>query len=151
MFNCLNNKPAVFGAGSCNDGSQETSIQFGPDIVTLNGAGGLAFEGVPEFHAGVTQSCATLGVPMFVTEVKDDLILSLDGIPALEVFTEIAKELDFKDMEEATQQLLLSFPLDPEQPVFNADCSLPRHVTGIDMATQGSTTCPLYTSPTPRD
>ena len=140
MFNFLTNKPAVFGAGSCNDGSQETSIQFGPDIVTLNGAGGLAFEGVPEFHAGVTQSCATLGVPMFVTEVKDDLILSLDGIPALEVFTEIAKELDFKDMEEATQQLLLSFPLDPEQPVFNGECSLARHVTGIDMATQGITT-----------
>ena len=140
MFNFLTNKPAVFGAGSCNDGSQETSIQFGPDIVTLNGAGGLAFEGVPEFHAGVTQSCVTLGVPMFVTEVKDDLILSLDGIPALEVFTEIAKELDFKDMEEATQQLLLSFPLDPEQPVFNGECSLARHVTGIDMATQGITT-----------
>jgi len=143
MFNFLDNKTAVFGAGSCNDGSQETSIQFGPDIVTLNGAAGLAFEGVPEFHAGVTQSCATLGEPMFVTEVKDDLILSLDGIPALEVFTEIAKELDFKDMEEATQQLLLSFPLDPEQPVFNGEGALARHVTGIDMATQGITTAEI--------
>ena len=80
MFNFLNNKTAVFGGGSCNNGSHETSIQFGPDIVTLNGAGGLAFEEVPEFRAGVTQSCATLGDPMFVTEVKDDLILSLDGI-----------------------------------------------------------------------
>ena len=143
MFNFLNNKTAVFGAGSCNDGSQETSIQFGPDIVTLNGAAGLAFERVPEFHAGVTQSCATLGEPMFVTEVKDDLILSLDGIPALEVFTEIAKELDFKDMEEATQQLLLSFPLDPEQPVFNGEGALARHVTGIDLATQGITTAEI--------
>ena len=140
MFNYLKSSLSVYGGGSCNDGSQETSIQFGPDIVTLNGAAGLAFEGVPEFRAGVTQSCATLGEPMFVTEVKDDLILSLDGIPALEVFTEIAKELDFKDMEEATQQLLLSFPLDPEKPVFNGEGALARHVTGIDMATQGITT-----------
>ena len=140
MFNYLKSSLSVYGGGSCNDGSKETSIQFGPDIVTLNGAAGLAFEGVPEFRAGVTQSCATLGEPMFVTEVKDDLILSLDGIPALEVFTEIAKELDFKDMEEATQQLLLSFPLDPEKPVFNGEGALARHVTGIDMATQGITT-----------
>ena len=143
MFNFLKNKTAVFGAGSCNDGSKETSIQFGPDIVTLNGAAGLAFERVPEFHAGVTQSCAALGEPMFVTEVKDDLILSLDGIPALEVFTEIAKELAFKDMEEATQHLLLSFPLDPEQPVFNGEGAMARHVTGIDLATQSITTAEI--------
>ena len=140
MFNFLKNRPSVFGAGSCNNGSQETSLQFGPDIVTLNGAGGLALVGVPEFHAGVTQSCATLGEPMFVTEVKDDLILSLDGNPALEVFTEIAKELDFKDMEEATQQLLLSFPLDPEKPVFTGEGAMARHVTGINVAAQGIST-----------
>ncbi|MBC8259141.1 MAG: FIST C-terminal domain-containing protein [SAR324 cluster bacterium] len=137
MFNFLKNQPSVFGAGSCNDGSQETSIQFGPDIVTLNGAGGLAFTGVPEFHAGVTQSCATLGDPMFVTEVKDDLILTLDGKPALEVFTEVAKELGFADMEQATQQLLLSFPLDREQPVFTGEGAMASHVTGIDMVSQG--------------
>ncbi len=143
MFNFLNNKTAVFGGGSCNNGSHETSIQFGPDIVTLNGAGGLAFEEVPEFRAGVTQSCATLGDPMFVTEVKDDLILSLDGIPALEVFTEIAKELDIKDMAEATQKLLLSFPLDLEQPIFNGEGTLARHVTGIDLETKGITTAEI--------
>ena len=68
MFNYLKNRPFVFGAGSCNDGSKETSIQFGPEIVTLNGAGGLAFEGVNKFTAGVTQSCATFGEPMFITE-----------------------------------------------------------------------------------
>ncbi len=140
MFNFLKNRPSVFGAGSCNDGSQETSIQFGSDIVTLNGAGGLAFAGMTEFHAGVTQSCATLGEPMFVTEVKDDLILSLDGIPALEVFTEVAKEFKFNDMEEATQQLLLSFPLDPEKPVFTGEGAMARHITGINVASQGITT-----------
>jgi len=140
MFNFLKNHPSVFGAGSCNDGNQETSIQFGPDIVTLNGAGGLALDGVPEFSAGVTQSCATFEEPMFITETKDDLILSLDGKPALEVFNEVANELGFSNLELAAQQLLLSFPLDPEQPVFTGEGSMARHVTRIDAASQGIST-----------
>ncbi len=140
MFNYLKINPSIFGGGSCNDGSQETSIQFGPNIVTLNGAGGLALTGVSEFHAGVTQSCATLGEPMFVTETKDDLILSLDGKPALEVFTEVAKEFQFKNMEEAANQLLLSFPLVPEKPVFTGEGAMARHVTGVDVTSQGITT-----------
>ncbi len=140
MFNFLKNKPIVFGAGSCNNGNQQTSIQFGPDIITLNGAGGMAFEGIPKFCAGVTQSCTTFGEPMFVTEVKDDIIVSLDGIPALEVFTEVAKELGVNDIEEAAQQLLLSFPLNPSQPIFTGDGSIARHITGIDVPSQGITT-----------
>ncbi|MCS5554460.1 MAG: FIST C-terminal domain-containing protein [SAR324 cluster bacterium] len=140
MFNYLKSSLSVYGGGSCSDGSKETSIQFGPNIVTLNGAGGLAMTGMTEFVAGVTQSCATLGEPMFVTEIKDDLILSLDGKPALEVFTEVAKEFQFKNMEEAAQQLLLSFPLDPEKPVFTGEGSMARHVTGVDVNSQGITT-----------
>ncbi len=140
MFNFLKNSPSVYGGGSCNDGRQETTIQFGPSIVTLNGAGGLAMTGMTDFVAGVTQSCTTLGEPMFVTEIKDDLILSLDGKPALEVFTEVAKEFEFNDMEEAAQQLLLSFPLDPEKPVFTGEGSMARHVTGLDVNSQGIST-----------
>jgi len=140
MFNYLKNKPFVFGAGSCNDGSQETSIQFGPEIVTLNGAGGLAFEGIKKFTAGVTQSCVTFGEPMFITEVRDDLILTLDGLPALEIFSEVAKESGFVDIEEAVQKLLLSFPLDKSRPVFTGEGAMARNVTGIDVPSQGITT-----------
>ena len=140
MFNYLISSPSVYGGGSCNDGNQETSIQFGPNIVTLNGAGGMAMAGMKNFVAGVTQSCATLGEPMFVTETKDDLIISLDGKPALEVFTEVAKEFQFRDMEEAAEQLLLSFPLDPEEPLFTGEGAMARHVTGVDVNSQGITT-----------
>ena len=140
MFNYLKSSPSVYGGGSCNDGNQETSIQFGPNIVTLNGAGGMAMAGMKNFVAGVTQSCATLGEPMFVTETKDDLILSLDGKPALEVFTEVAKEFEFRDMEQAAEQLLLSFPLDPEEPLFTGEGAIARHITGVDVNSQGITT-----------
>ena len=140
MFNYLKPRPSVFGAGSCNNGNQSTSIQFGPETITLNGAGGLAFEGIPKFCAGVTQSCSTFGEPMFVTEVKDDIIVSLDGIPALEVFTEVAKELGVNNIQEAAQELLLSFPLDPTNPVFTGEGSMARHITGIDVPSQGITT-----------
>ncbi len=143
MFNYLKPRPSVFGAGSCNNGNQPTSIQFGPETITLNGAGGLAFEGIPKFCAGVTQSCATFGEPMFITEVKDDIIVSLDGIPALEVFTEVAKELGVNNIQEAAQQLLLSFPLDPTNPVFTGEGSMARHITGIDVPSQGITTAEI--------
>ena len=137
MFNYLKSRPSVFGAGSCNNGNQTTSIQFGPETITLNGAGGLVFEGIPKFCAGVTQSCTTFGEPMFVTEIKDDIIVSLDGIPALEVFTEVAKELGVNNIREASQQLLLSFPLNPTNPVFTGEGSMTRHITGIDIPSQG--------------
>ena len=140
MFNYLKSSLSVYGGGSCNDGSKETSIQFGPNIVTLNGAGGLAMAGMTDFVSGVTQSCATLGEPMFVTETKDDLIISLDGKPALEVFTEVAKEFEFRDMEQAAEQLLLSFPLDTEEPLFTGEGAMARHVTGVDVNSQGITT-----------
>ena len=143
MFNFLKNRPFVFGAGSCNDGSKETSVQFGPEVVTLNGAGGLAFEGANNFSAGVTQSCATFGEPMFITEVKDDLILTLDGLPALEIFSEVAKELGFNNMEEAVQKLLLSFPLDKTSPIFTGEGAMARHVTSIDIPSQGITTAQI--------
>ncbi len=140
MFNYLENGPAVFGGGACDDGSQQASVEFGPDIATLNGVSGLALAGNFEFQAGVTQSCATLGEPMFVTKTRDDLILTLDGVPALEVFTEVSRELDFADLETAAQHILFSFPLDPENPDFTGEKAIAHHVTGVDVESQGLTT-----------
>ena len=136
-LNYVKTRPTVFGGGSCDDGGGRVSVQIGPSEVVVNGAGGLAFSGIPRFSAGVTQSCKTIGDPMFITEVRDDLVLSLDGVPALEVFARVASELEFKDLDTAARQLLISFPLDPEQPRFTGELSMVRHLTGIDAVNQG--------------
>ena len=137
MLNYVQSDPMVFGAGSCDDGSGRISVQFGAEGVVVNGAGGMGFKGVPEFTAGVTQSCKTIGDPMFVTDFEDDLVLTLDGTPALEVFSRVASELEFDNLENAARQLLISFPLDPEEPKFEGESSMVRHLTGIDVARQG--------------
>ena len=74
---------------------------------------------------------------MFVTDFEDDLVLTLDGTPALEVFSKVAVELEFDDIEAAARQLLISFPLDPEEPKFEGEFSMVRHLIGIDVARQG--------------
>ena len=136
-LNYIESEPMVYGAGSCDDGSSRLSVQFGTEGVVANGAGGLGFKGIPKFVTGVTQSCKTLGDPMFVTDCEDDLILSLDGTPALEIFSRVASKLEFEDIETAARQLLISFPLDPEEPKFEGEFSMARHLTGIDGKRQG--------------
>ena len=136
-LNYVQSGPMVYGAGSCDDGSDRISVQFGSEGVVANGAGGLGFKGIPQYVAGVTQSCKTIGDPMFVTDFEDDLVLTLDGTPALEVFSKVAAELEFDDIEAAARQLLISFPLDPEEPKFEGEFSMVRHLIGIDVARQG--------------
>jgi len=46
-------------------------------------------------------------------------------------------------MEEAMQKLLLSFPLDTKEPIFTGEGSMARHVTGIDIPSQGISTAQI--------
>ena len=136
-MNYAKTRPVVFGAGACDDGSLQESVQFGPDGTVKCGAGGLALTGIPRYRVGVTQSCVPLGDPMFITEVKDNLIVRLDDHPALEVFVTVGSELGLTSLETAAHHLLLSFPLDLEKPKFTADAALVRNLTGIDVPSQG--------------
>ena len=136
-FNYVRTRPRVYGAGSCDDGSRNISVQFGNEGVVINGVSGLSFSGIPRVQTGVTQSCRTIGDPMFVTGVENDTILMLDGVPALEVFRRVATELELSDIHAAAQQLLICFPLDSEEPRFDGESSVARHLTGVDTTRQG--------------
>ena len=136
-MNYAKTRPVVFGAGSCDDGRLQESVQLGADGTVRCGAGGLALAGIPRYRVGVTQSCVPLGDPMFITEVKDNLIMRLDDHPALEVFVTVGSELGLTSLESAAHHLLLSFPLDPEKPEFTAEAALVRNLTGIDVPSQG--------------
>ena len=45
--------------------------------------------------------------------------------------------MGFPDIETAAQQLMLSFPLNPAAPDFVGEATIARHLSGIDVVTQG--------------
>ncbi len=140
LINTLNytkTHPVTFGAGACNDGTYSEAVQVGPDGPVLSGVSGLALSGASCFRVGVTQSCVTMGEPMFVTKVEENQILKLDDFPALEVFVTVAAELGIRELETAAQHLLFSLPLDPEQPSFTNEAALVRSLSGVDVVSQG--------------
>ncbi|MGK5094604.1 FIST N-terminal domain-containing protein [Deltaproteobacteria bacterium TL4] len=137
MFNYTRNKPFVFGAGASDDGLSQTSVEIGPEGVMKNAASGLCLGNVSNFSMGLTQSCTPVGDPLFITKTDSNTLLTLDTFSALEVYTTLASQLGLESIESASEQLLISFPLDRENPEFTGETSLIRNIGGIDVASQG--------------
>lgn len=133
-FNYMTNKPKVFGCGACDDGALRKASQIGPKGVANDGVSGICIGNSAKFEVGVTQSCSPINEPMFITEVKDNMIVSLDNQPALELYSNIAAGLGLSSIEKASQKLLLGFPLDRETPEFEGETYLARNLTGIDVS-----------------
>jgi len=132
-FNYIKTEPKVFGGASCDGGECQSSVQLSEETSRRESVSGLCLGNLKHSALGVTQSCTPVGDPLFITKVVDNRIAELDGFPALEVFISIACELGFENLEQAAQQLLFAFPLDPEIPKFSGSNSLVRNVTGIDV------------------
>ena len=80
---------------------------------------------------------SVIGEPMFITKVENNQIIELDGHSALESYVQASVELGFNDIESAAQQLMLSFPLNVQEPQFVGESTIIRHLTGIDVVSQG--------------
>ena len=98
---------------------------------------GITLIGEFRYQVGVTQSALVIGEPMFITKVENNQIIELDGHSALESYVQAAVELGFNDIESAAQQLMLSFPLNPQEPQFVGESTIIRHLSGIDVVSQG--------------
>lgn len=136
-LNYVSTHPNSFGAGSCDDGIQRRSVQLGPEGVVRHGISGLCFGDISDFSVGITQSCTPIGDPMFITEVRDNMIVSLDGYPALEVYATVASNMGLSTIEEAAEHVLICFPLNKEVPEFTGENSLARNLDGIDVVSKG--------------
>ena len=136
-LNYVSTKPHVFGAGACDDGSRQHSVEIGPQCAFTDGVSGLCLGGLSQRAIGVTQSCMPIGEPLFITKVAENVIVSLDGYPALEVFSTLATHQGIEDFETAARNILLAFPLDKESPEFTGESCLVRHLSGVDVAQQG--------------
>ncbi|MDH4249366.1 MAG: hypothetical protein OEW39_16285, partial [Deltaproteobacteria bacterium] len=108
----------IYGGGSTDDGTLGIALQVGMEGVRAGSIALMGFYGDLEHSVGITQSCEAVGDPRFITQAKDQVLIELDGRPALGAFIEQGQTLGLESMQDAATQLLFGFPLNPERPEF---------------------------------
>jgi small ligand-binding sensory domain FIST len=127
----------VFGAGATDDGRAGLSLQMGMEGVSNRSISTLGLFGEFDLAVGITQSCAPLGDPHFITASRENILIELDGRPALQSLIDLGKELDLDDFQQLASQVMFGFPLDEENPRFSGKTCLVRALAGLDQETQG--------------
>ena len=122
----LSNETSVFLAGGL------TASQSGfPQIaggVTEGGLSGVLFAPELPVVCGLSQGCTPIGGVRSITEAEDNVIKSIDGRPAFEVFREDIGELLARDLSRVAGYIFAAFP------IAGTDTGdyLVRNLTGID-------------------
>jgi small ligand-binding sensory domain FIST len=127
----------VVGAGSTDDGTLGISLQMGMEGVRSSSIALMGLSGKMEVAVGITQSCQAVGEPHFITQAKEYVLVELDGRPALHSFIDQGKALGITTFQDAANQLLFGFPLDPQQPRFTNEACMVRPLAGFDQASRG--------------
>jgi len=96
--------PVAGGAASSSSGAGET-FQFNGCEAGCGAVSGVRLAGGLRHQVAVTQGCRPLGEPMRVTGAHENLILEVDGIPALEALRRIAPADPTVDPERALASL----------------------------------------------
>ncbi len=110
----LGHVPIIGGAASANGGGTSTfqfcGAEFGPRSVS-----GLRLGGSFGHRVGVTQGCRPLCKPLRVTGAHENLILEIEGRPALDVLRDHAPEGSLDDLEWAFHFLFVGIlPREPQ-------------------------------------
>jgi small ligand-binding sensory domain FIST len=102
---------AIAGGGASEDGSVGETFQFCGDTVSSNSVSAMLISGDFDVNIGASLACTQIGPMHRVTEVRDNVVISLDGRPAYEVFAEAAGPLA-EDLRRALAFVFLGIPLD---------------------------------------
>lgn len=100
--------------------------------VHRSGAVGLAFHGDVVIDTIVAQGCRPIGKPMNVTKCNNNVLLGLDGAPAVEVLRELFGVLSDRDKELARHSLFLGVVMDEFQEYPQLGDFLIRNIVGMD-------------------
>ena len=100
--------------------------------VHRSGAVGLAFHGDVVIDTIVAQGCRPIGKPMNVTRCNSNVLLELDGAPAMEVLRELYEVLSDRDKELARHSLFLGVVMDEFQEYPQLGDFLIRNIAGMD-------------------
>lgn len=108
----LGDTTGAFVVGGMSSAREDNFIQFAvpPSTATMDmgpvtgGTDGMGLSGVllgegAEVATGLTQGCTPIGPPRTITEANENIIIAIDGRPALEVFKEDIGELLARDLQ----------------------------------------------------
>lgn len=137
MLRYMASIPKTFGIG-VNHSSQQKSVQLGPEQACHRGISGIAWK-KNRYQVGIAHTCTPIGDPLFITSCLGNAIATLDHAPALELFTSLATQQGFPNLETAAQHLLLGFALDSNNPSFAPESCIIRSLSGVDVSQQALT------------
>jgi len=123
--------PAIGGIASGGRAPGENLLYIGSDV-HRSGAVGIGFSGNITLETVVSQGCRPVGLPMFVTRSRENILFELDGRPALHVAEEVVEGLDAGDQAAAKGSLLLGLGMGDGQGPFNRGDFLVRNLVGRD-------------------
>ena len=86
------------------------TVQVANDILS-GGLSGVVLASDVHVATRHTQGCTPLAARHVVTECEDNIVVSLDGRPALDVFREDVGELQARDLRGATERTHVGFPV----------------------------------------
>lgn len=96
--------------------------------VTEGGLSGVLFDPGVGVATGLTQGCTPIGVPRTITAAAKNVIMEIDGRPALEVFKEEIGELLAHDLRRVAGYIFAGFPIQGS----DTGDYLVRNLTAID-------------------
>ena len=97
-----------------------------------SGMVGIVVTGDVVVDTVVAQGCRPIGVPMFVTRSDEDLLLELDGRPAIDVLREVYEQLPAADQKLARDSLFLGIAMTAHLQEYRQGDFLIRTLTGAD-------------------
>jgi small ligand-binding sensory domain FIST len=102
------------------------------DEILNHGAVGVAFAGALEVDLIVSQGCRPVGHPLTITEARENIILSLEGLGPVTHLQQLFSELSDQDQALLQNGLYIGRVINPDQKSWGRGDFLIRGVMGID-------------------
>lgn len=99
------------------------------DRLTEGGLSGVLFSAELPVSVGLTQGCSPIGPVRQITAAEHNVVMEIDGRPALEVFKEDIGELLAHDLRRVSGYIYVAFPITGS----DTGDYLVRNLTGIDL------------------
>ncbi len=119
----------IAGGGASEDGSIGETFQFCGDTVSSNSVSAMLISGDFDLNVGASLACTQIGPLHQVTEVRDNVVIALDGRPAYEVFAEAAGPLA-RELRRALTFVFIGVPLDENPQKLRRGRFLVRNIVG---------------------
>lgn len=127
----LSGVPVVGGAASSAPDAEAT-FQFSGTESGDGAVSGMRLGGEFQHRLAVSQGCRPVGMPLRVTRSHENLILELDGRPALERLQEVVPQDLLDDPEHALNVVSVALLPDPQDPVLRPGEYLVRNIVAAD-------------------